>query len=118
MIGFYNIDNSSGTPRKYYPVPPVPPISIEYQDIGKNMNLRKDVTKYYLTNLIQWIEKDKNFKHLKKHLRSLKSKDGLEIIYNLLRLYVKNGKANWYDLRDSNNSPVIKDYLRYKIGEY
>ena len=110
------VQNGDGS--KYYPVPYVPPGVIEYQDVGQNMNLRNEITNYYLEKTINWMETDKNFRNVKKYLKHIKSKDGFQIIYNLLRLYVKNGKANWYDLRDSNNSPVLKDYLRYKIGEY
>jgi len=104
--------------RRYYPVPLQLPSTIEYQDVGKNMNLRKEISKYYLENIINWITNDKKFNSLKKHLKLLKSKDGLEVIYNLLRVYVKNGKANWYDLRDPNNAPVVKEYLNYKLKEY
>lgn len=101
--------------KRYYPVPPVLPGTIEYQDVGKNMNLRKEISKYYLEKTIEWIQKDNK---LKKYVKLLKSKDGLEIIYNLLRVYVKNGKANWYDLRDSYNYPIVKDYLKYKLENY
>jgi hypothetical protein len=103
---------------KYYPVPYVLPSVIEYQDVGQNMNLRNEITNYYLEKTINWIETDKKFRNLKKYLKNLKSKDGYQIIYNLLRIYVKNGRANWYDLRDRNNSPVIKEYLQYKLEEY
>ena len=101
--------------KRYYPVPAFLPGTIEYQDVGKDMNLRKEISMYYLEKTIEWIAKDNK---LKKYLKLLKSKDGLEVIYNLLRVYVKNGKANWYDLRDKNNSPVIKEYLKYKLNEY
>jgi hypothetical protein len=101
--------------KRYYPVPAFLPGTIEYQDVGKDMNLRKEISMYYLEKTIEWIAKDNK---LKKYLKLLKSKDGLEVIYNLLRIYVKNGKANWYDLRDKNNSPVIKEYLKYKLNEY
>ena len=101
--------------KRYYPVPLSLPGTIEYQDVGKDMNLRKEISKYYLEKTIEWIDKDKK---LKKYSKLLNSKDGLEVIYNLLRVYVKNGKANWYDLRDPNNAPVIKEYLKYKLNEY
>lgn len=101
--------------KRYYPVPLSLPGTIEYQDVGKDMNLRKEISIYYLEKTIEWIDKDKK---LKKYSKLLNSKDGLEVIYNLLRVYVKNGKANWYDLRDPNNAPVIKEYLKYKLNEY
>jgi hypothetical protein len=101
--------------KRYYPVPPSLPGTIEYQDVGKDMNLRREISKYYLEKTVEWIVKDNK---LKKYSKLLKSKDGLEVIYNLLRVYVKNGKANWYDLRDPNNAPVIKEYLKYKLSTY
>ena len=104
--------------KRYYPVPAFLPGTIEYQDVGKNMNLRNEITNYYLEKTINWMETDKNFRNVKKYLKHIKSKDGFQIIYNLLRLYVKNGRANWYDLRDPNNSHVIKEYLKYKLAEY
>ena len=97
-------------------VAPTPLVSgVEYQDVGQDMNLRKDVSAFYLVKTIEWIEKDKDFKSLKKRLRILKSNKGLELIYNLLRLLVRNGKANWYDLRDSWNYPIVKEFLKYKL---
>lgn len=101
--------------KRYYPVPISLPSIIEYQDVGKDMNLRTEISKYYLEHTIKWIEKDNK---LKKYSKLLKSKEGFEIIYNLLRVYVKNGRANWYDLRDPNNAPVIKEYLKYKLSQY
>ena len=105
--------------KRYYPVPTVPLLTTyEYQDVGKNMELRKDVSKFFLEKVHQWIKEDKSFNKVKKFSPALKSSNGLEIIYNLLRLYVRNGKANWYDLRDTYNYPIVKNYLLYKLENY
>ena len=116
----YGIQNGSivslDTDRKIF-IAPTPLVSgIEYQDVGKDMNLRKDVSIFYLEKIIKWIDEDKDFKGLKKHLRLLKSNKGLEVIYNFLRLLVKNGRANWYDLRDTYNYPIVKEYLKFKLS--
>ena len=109
--------NSTEKPKRYYPVPPPIRLNVtEYQDVGKDMNLRKDITTYYHKHIIEWIMKNPNFKHHKKHLSFLKGKNGYKYVYYLLRLFVKKGKANWYDLRDTKNADTIKDYFRFKIG--
>ena len=115
----YGIQNGSivslDPDRKVF-IAPTPLVSgVEYQDVGKDMNLRKDVSIFYLEKIIKWIDEDKDFKSLKKHLKLLKSNKGLEVIYNFLRLLVKNGRANWYDLRDSYNYPIVKEYLKFKL---
>ena len=105
--------------KRYYPVPTVPLLTTyEYQDVGKNMELRKDVSKFFLENVLKWIKEDKSYNKVKKFESALKSSNGLQIIYNLLRLYVRNGKANWSDLRDTYNYPIVKDYLKYKLENY
>ena len=105
--------------KRYYPVPTVPLLTTyEYQDAGKNMELRKDVSKFFLEKVLKCIKEDKSFNKIKKFETALKSSNGLVIIYNLLRLYVRNGKANWYDLRDTYNYPIVKNYLKYKLENY
>lgn len=100
---------------KYFIPPPIYTSIVEYQDVNKDKNLRELVTNYFLEKTIKWIDKDKNFKHLQDKLVLLNSSKGYNIIYNLLREYVKSGNHNWYDLR--GNSKIIKDYLRYKVGK-
>ena len=104
--------------KRYYPVPTPLLTTYEYQDVGKNMELRKDVSKFFLEKVLNWIKEDKSYNKVKKFESALKSSNGLTIIYNLLRLYVRNGKANWYDLRDTYNYPIVKNYLLYKLENY
>lgn len=108
-----NIDKD----RKVFIAPPPLRTGVEYQDVGKDMNLRNEVSTFYLEKLIKWLQEDAEFKPLKKHLKVIKSNKGQEIVYNLLRLFVRNGKANWYDLRDTYNYSIVKDYLRYKLKD-
>lgn len=100
---------------KYFVPPPIVTTVVEYQNINKDENLRKNVTDFFLKKSIKWIENYDEFKHLKNKLELLKSNKGYNIIYNLLREFVKKGSNNWFDLR--NNYDVIKDYLRYKLGK-
>ena len=100
---------------KYFIPPPIITNVIEYQDVNKDERLRKNVTDFFLKKSIKWIEKYKEFEHLKTKHNLLKSNKGYNIIYNLLREFVKKGSNNWFDLRE--NYDVIKDYLRYKLGK-
>jgi hypothetical protein len=104
--------------RRYYPVPYVPPVIEEVYDVGKDMNLRKSVTDFYYEKLLKWIKTDSDFSGHKKDLGFLHTKAGYKYIYYLLRVYVKNGSANWYDLRDPINYPNIKKYLNFKVGSF
>ncbi len=100
---------------KYFIPPPIVTNVVEYQNVNKDQNLRKNVTDFFLKKSIKWIENYQEFKHLENKLNLLKSEKGYNIIYNLLREFVKKGSNNWFDLRD--NYDVIKDYLRYKLGK-
>jgi hypothetical protein len=102
--------------RRYYPVPLMLPSTFEYQDVGKNMSLRNEITDFYRKKIIEWINTDKGFVRHKKHLAFIKSHEGRTYVYTLLRVYVKKGKANWYDLRDNLNYSILKDFFKYKIG--
>ena len=106
-----------GNNKKLYSVPinPQPTTPIQYQDVGEDPNLQSQVTKFFHEKVLKWINEYPDFKHLKKHLKFLNDK-GEKYIYNLLKLFVRKSKANWYDLRDPKNYDNIKQYLKNKIG--
>jgi hypothetical protein len=106
-----------GNNKKLYSVPinPQPTTPIQYQDVGDDPNLQSQVTKFFHEKVLKWINEYPDFKHLKKHLKFLNDK-GEKYIYNLLKLFVRKSKANWYDLRDPKNYDNIKQYLKNKIG--
>jgi hypothetical protein len=99
--------------RRYWPVPPLIDHIVEYQNINKDVNLRKDVTKFFYEKIIKWINEYDEFKIHKSKLSFLKTTDGHIYIYNLLRHFVKKSGINWYDLRD--NYSIIKEYLSKKL---
>ena len=76
---------------KYFIPPPIHTSIIEYQDVNKDKYLRELVCNYFLTKIIKWIKNNKNFEHLKDKLVILETENGYNIIYNLLREYVKKG---------------------------
>jgi hypothetical protein len=101
------------TTRRYWPVPPLIDHVVEYQNINKDINLRKDVTKFFHEKVIKWINEYDEFKIHKSKLSFLKTTDGQMYIYNLLRHFVKKSGINWYDLRD--NYSILKEYLSKKL---
>lgn len=107
-----------GNDKRLYSVPIQAPYTIPtpYQDVGDNPNLQSDVTNFFYIKVLKWIKEQPDFKHLKKHLTFLNGTKGKVYIYDMLRLFVKYSKANWYDLRDDINYTIIKKYLRKKIG--
>lgn len=107
-----------GNEKRLYSVPIQAPYTIPtpYQDVGDNPNLQSDVTNFFYIKVLKWIKEQPDFKHLKKHLTFLNGTKGKVYIYDMLRLFVKYSKANWYDLRDDINYAIIKKYLRKKIG--
>jgi hypothetical protein len=106
-----------GNNKKLYSIPinPQPTTPIQYQDVGEDPNLQSQVTKFFHEKVLKWINEYPDFKHLKKHLKFLNDK-GEKYIYNLLKLFVRKSKANWYDLRDPKNYDNIKQYLKNRIG--
>lgn len=107
-----------GNEKRLYSVPIQAPYTIHtpYQDVGDNPNLQSDVTNFFYIKVLKWIKEQPDFKHLKKHLTFLNGTKGKVYIYDMLRLFVKYSKANWYDLRDDINYTIIKKYLKKKIG--
>ena len=95
--------------KKYYPVPPVYQSIYEYQDINNDINLRKKFTLFFHNKLLGWIDKDSKFKFLHNKKKQISSTEGYNVIYKLLRKFVKKSNINWYDLSDNKN--LIKDYL-------
>jgi len=109
------ITNSEGR-LESLPINNQPLTPVQYQDVGDNPNLQSDVTIFFYKKVLKWINNYDDFRHLKKHYNYLNGPSGNEYIYNLLRLFVKKSKANWYDLRDQKNYKIIKKYLKSKIG--
>jgi hypothetical protein len=106
-----------GNNKKLYSIPinPQPTTPVQYQDVGDDPNLQSQVTKFFHEKVLKWIKEYSDFKHLKKHFKFLNDK-GEKYIYNLLKLFVRKSKANWYDLRDPKNYDNIKQYLKNRIG--
>jgi hypothetical protein len=99
--------------KRYWPVPPLIDSIYEYQDVNKDVNLRKDVTEFFHKKVLKWINEYSEFAHLKSQKHYLETDEGKMHIYNLLRHFIKKSGINWFDLRD--NYSIIKEYLSEKI---
>lgn len=92
------------------------PYRQEPQNIGDNENLKEDVTDFFYTKTLKWLDKDIEFAKVKKTKKVMKSMKGESYIYKILSSFVKKNKVNWYELRDENNFEDVKDYIRLKLG--
>lgn len=110
-----NENKDFNRPLQYFVPPPIIESTLTYQDVNKDPKLRELLTDFFYKKTIKWVSTYNDFKHLKKSLSLLKSKEGYNIIYNLLRVYVKQNNINWYDLKEYYNN--VKDYLKYKLGK-
>ena len=96
----YEKQNFSTLSKKYYPVPTTHESIYEYQNINKDMNLRYNVTNFFIEKIKIWINKYPEFE-------KLKSKNiSYDLVYHILRKVVKKSNLNWYELR--TNYPVFK----------
>ena len=100
----------------YFPAPPYILSYKKYQDVNADKKLQKMVTIYFLDELIYWFDNDKSFKDIKYLKKHFQSDDGFITMHKLLRLFVKKGNTNWYDLKLQYN--LIKKYLKYKLSKY
>ena len=100
---------------KYYPAPPVISTYHQYQDVNNDPNLQHTETLYFLDKTLEWIKYDKSYKKLKKFERYLKGPNGYEIIHKILKLFVRRGNTNWYDLKVQQS--LVKDYIKHKLSK-
>ena len=106
--------NNNPSTYKFFPAPPIIPTYYQYQDVNADTKLQNTVTLYFLEKTIDWLKYDKEFKKVKKYLKYINGSDGYTIIYKLLKLLVKRGNTNWYDLKIQTN--LVKDFIRHKLS--
>ncbi len=105
-------------PKKEYYIYPAPPIisSItSYQNVNTDSNLQDMETRYFLNKIIECITYDNSWKKLKKLKKYFKNDEGYEITYKLLRLFVKRGNTNWYDLKIQQE--LVMDFIKHKLSK-
>ena len=102
-------------PKLYFPPPPIIQTYHQYQDVNNDKHLQNTQTLYFLNKTIDWIKYDKSYSSLKKLQKYFKSPDGYEITYKLLKLFVKRGNTNWYDLKIQQD--LVKDFIKHKLSK-
>jgi len=83
----------------------------KYQNVNIDPKLRNKMITFFKSEYIEYLNKSKN-KNVKKYLPELKGKNGYNIIYNLIKLYVKKTGDNWYDLKNKKRL-VINFFNQY-----
>lgn len=74
---------------------------IKYQNVNKDKGLRQNVTNIFLEEYLNYLKINS------KIYKKINSKDGYDIIYKMLRIYVKRYKKNWYDLEKQKRSVIL-----------
>ena len=100
---------------KYYPPPPIISSIHHYQDINNDTNLQTKETVYFLDLTLEMIQYNNSWRKLKKFKKYIKGEDGYQIIYKLLRLFVKRGNTNWYDLKMQKQ--LVLDFIKFKLSK-
>ena len=83
----------------------------KYQNVNVDPKLRDKVITFFKKEYIEYLKKSKN-KNINVYLPEIKGKHGYNIIYNLIKLYVKKTGDNWYDLKGKNRL-VINFFNKY-----
>ena len=109
------MQNQDGSSYNYYPPPAYIPTYYQYQNVNADKDLQYKVTIFFLDELIDWMEHDSSYKSVKKYLKYVKSAQGYDIVHKLLRLFVRNGDTNWYDLKVQKS--LVKDYIKHKLSK-
>jgi len=111
-----NVKETFPRPKKYYPPPPIIGTYYEYIDVNKDKRLRKSVTDFFYKKVNKWVSTYPEFSHLKPYSKKLKTDNGYELIYNMIRKFTKDNHINWFDLKDYY--VTFKDYLKYNLLKY
>ena len=101
-------------PRYYFQPPPFIETTLTYQNVNADPILQSKVTNYFLNKTIKWIHTKKSFKSCKKYLNLLNNENtGYDIIHKILKILVRKGNTNWYDLKSQEY--IVKDYILHKL---
>ena len=86
----------------------------KFQNVNIDKDLRKMVTDYFRDYYLDVLKKTKN-KNVKSFYSEIKGKKGFNIVYNLIKLYIKKTGKNWYDLKKEKLLVIhfFNDYLSH-----
>ena len=102
------------TSIKYYQPPPYIISYYKYQTVNADKELQRKVTNYFIERTLSWVKKDSNFSKYK--LSTVKNDtSSFNIIHHILKLFVKKGNTNWYDLKEQED--LVKNFIKYKLSK-
>ena len=100
----------------YFPAPPYILTYRQYQNVNADKRLQDMVTKKFLKKLKVWLKNDTSYKSVKKFNKIIDKDEGYDIVHYILRILVKRGRTNWYDL--DLQEGLVKKYILFKLKEY
>ncbi len=102
--------------KLYYPPPPYILSYKQYQNVNTDKRLQDMVTKKFLKKLKVWLKNDPQFKSVRKFKKNIDNEEGYNVVHYILRILVKRGRTNWYDL--DLQETLVKKYILFKLKEY
>ena len=105
-------------PKLIYPVQyndPLTPKLIKYDESEFDTNYVNEVTSYFHKRIQKWIQRDIEFKRLKKKAKLLKTEKGWMFINKILKQFVKREDISWSDLKNPDNYEDAKEFIREKL---
>ena len=100
----------------YFPPPPFILSYRRYQNVNADKRLQNMVTKKFLKKLKIWLKEDPQFKLVKKFKKIIDTNEGYDVVHYILKLLVKKGNTNWYDLELQEG--LVKKYILFKLKKY
>jgi len=111
----HTIDNINNSTRPIYVAPPFISSYTRYQNVNNDKDLQTDVTLYFLDEINEWFKTCPRFRKLKKYKKDFDGKNGFEIMHKILKIAVRRGYTNWYDMIDEYNH--VKRWIHRKLTE-
>jgi hypothetical protein len=109
----HTIDNINKPTRPIYLGPPFIASYNRYQNVNNDKNLQTDVTLYFLDEITKWFKSCPHFKKLKKYKKDFDGKNGFKIMHKILKIAVRRGYTNWYDMIDEYN--LVKKWIHRQL---
>ena len=102
--------------KLYYPPPTYILSYRQYQNVNTDKRLQDMVTKKFLKKLKGWLKNDPSYKSVSKFKKIIDKDEGYDAVHYILRILVKRGRTNWYDL--DLQEELVKKYILFKLKEY
>lgn len=84
-------------------------------DLIEDSEYIDEIIDFFYKKVIKWMNKDIEYKRVKKHLKFIKSQKGHPYIEKIIRSFVRKNKISWYELRSKDIVDDVKDYIKSKL---